>query len=78
MVSFTETYQFACVPSPKCARALGLYILYKERPDILEHRTDMQEEFGRLMWPVQEAIASGTLEDLYHKHSPRMARQMKE
>lgn len=78
MVSFTETFQFACLPPPKCARALGLYILYKERPDVLEQMTEMQEEFGRLMGPIHEAMANGTLEDLYRKHNPRMARQMKE
>lgn len=36
MLSYTETYSFSCVPVPNCARALGLYFLYKERPDILD------------------------------------------
>ncbi len=75
MVSFTETYQFACVPPPQCARALGLYILYKERPDILEQMTELQEEFGRLMGPIHAAIANGTLESLYRKYNPKMAAQ---
>lgn len=76
MVSFSVTMQFACVPPPECARALGLYILYEERRDILEQMTDLQLEFGRLMAPVHEAMAKGTLESLYRKHNPRMAEQM--
>jgi len=75
MLSFTETYQFACVPPPQCARALGLYILYKERQDVLEQMTELQEEFGRLMGPVHAAIANGTLESLYRRYNPKMAAQ---
>lgn len=76
MVSFTETFQFACVPPPQCARALGLYILYKERPDLLEQMPELQEEFGRLMKPVHEAIANSTLDSLYRKYNPKMGSQM--
>lgn len=36
-VAFSETMQFSCVPPPKNARALALYFIYKERPDIIEN-----------------------------------------
>jgi hypothetical protein len=72
IVSFTETMQFACLPYPDNIRALALYILYKERPDIVSRYPRFSGEFNRLIAPVMAATASGSMEDLYHKHNPNM------
>lgn len=74
--SFIDTYQFACVPHPDCAKALGIFILYKERPDLLEQLTHMQEEFGLLMGPVHAAMEEGSIEELYREYNPKSASQM--
>lgn len=73
--AYTETFQFACVPPPLCARALGLYILYKESPRIVERHRVFQEEFNELMYPVFEAEQNGTRDQLYRKYNPSMADQ---
>ena len=71
--AFTETMQFACVPPPQCARALGLYIVYREEHRIIEKYRVFQEEFETLMQPVFEANENGTMYDLYQKYNPKMA-----
>jgi hypothetical protein len=73
--AFTTTYLVACVPPPKCARALGLFLLYRERPEELEKYKDLQEEFNRIMQPVFEAQENGTIEQLYKKYNPKMAEE---
>ncbi|MBN2183592.1 MAG: hypothetical protein JW715_16905 [Sedimentisphaerales bacterium] len=73
MVSYTETFIFACVPPSQCARALGLYTVYKERPDIIGNYPAFTEEYSRLMEHVFEAQQNGTIYDLYSKYNPRMA-----
>ena len=75
IVSFTETMQFACLPYPGNVRALALYIVYKERPDIVRRYPRFSEEFNKLMAPVMAAIGSGSIEDLYHKYNPNMPKQ---
>jgi hypothetical protein len=73
ILAYTETYLCACVPPSQCARALGLYTVYKERPDIIENYPAFSEEYSRLMKPVFEAQQNGTLSDLYSKYNPQMA-----
>jgi hypothetical protein len=76
MVSFTETMQFACIPYPGCVRALGLYIVYKERPDIIQQYPEFAEEFAALIEPVQATMLDGTMMTLYARQNPRMAAKM--
>ena len=38
-VALYETYLCSCVEPPVCARALGLYFLFKEHPEIIEKHT---------------------------------------
>jgi hypothetical protein len=33
--SFVETYQFSVLEYPNSVRAMGLHVIYKERPDIV-------------------------------------------
>lgn len=75
--AFTETHLFACVPPEKCARALGLYILYKERPQWLERYAEFQNEFNSIMAPVFKAQENDTLELLYKKYNPRLSEKNK-
>ena len=72
-LSFSETVQFACVPPPKNVRALGLYFIYKERPDILRSFPKFGIEFEALMSPVSKATENGTLDEIYRRYNPKMA-----
>lgn len=65
-----DTILYACVQPPKCARALGLYFLYKENPDIIEKFAKFQTEFNSLMKPVFEAEENGTMYELYKLYNP--------
>lgn len=78
MVSFTETMQFACIPYPGCIRALGLYMVYKERPDIIQQHPEFTEEFAALIEPVQGAMVDGSMMTLYARQNPRMAAELDE
>lgn len=75
VVAFSETMQFACVPPPNNARALGLYFLYKERPDILQAYPKFGMEFESLMTPVFKAMENGSIDELYQRYNPQMANE---
>jgi hypothetical protein len=75
-LSLSETLLCACVPPPHCARALGLYFIYKESPHIISQNPTFAQEFDRLMGPVLEAKKNGTLAQLYRKYNPRMAEEV--
>lgn len=70
--ALTTTYLCACVPHPKCARALGLFLLYRERPEEYEKSKQLQDEFNELILPVIEAQDKGTILDLYRKYNPKL------
>jgi len=72
-VALYETYLCSCVEPPLCSRALGLYFLFKEHPQIIEQHPKFAEEFDRLIKPVTEARDSGELEALYRKYNPNTA-----
>jgi len=76
-IAFSETWQFACVASPDSVRALGLYFIYKERPDIIQNYPRFGHEFERLMAPVMAATERGGIESLYRQFNPQMAAQAK-
>lgn len=68
VISYTETLTFAVLPTPQSIRALALYILFKERPDLItdSHRT----EFAQLMEPVFKAEQDGQMEKWYQQTNP--------
>ncbi len=74
-LAFTETYSCACVPPPYCARALGLFILYKERPDIIKAYPKFAEEYSKHISPVMESLQNGSIGELYKKYNPQIAAQ---
>ena len=69
--------QFACVSPPNNVRALGLYFIYKERPDILQAYPKFGIEFEAIMSPVFKAMESGNLDTLYQRYNPKMASEQK-
>jgi hypothetical protein len=72
MAAFTTTYLCACVPHPKCARALGIFLLYRERPEKIKKRKVLQDEFNQLILPVLEAQKNGSILNLYREYNPNM------
>lgn len=77
VMAFSETMQFACVAPPNNMRALGLYFIYKERPDIIQNYPKFGLEFARLMAPVMAATENGSMEALYQRFNPQLAAQAK-
>lgn len=49
MMAWSETSAFVSIPPPLNARALGLYVLYKSRPDIIGKNPKFELEFQKLM-----------------------------
>jgi hypothetical protein len=74
--AFTTTYLVACVQPRLCARALGLFLLHRDRPEEFTKYKVFAEEFGRIMLPVFKAQENGTIEQLYKKYNPKMTEQM--
>ncbi len=74
-VALYETYLCSCVKPPLCARALGLYFLFKEHPHVVEKYPKFAKEFDELIKPVLEARNNGTIDDLYRQYNPNMAEQ---
>jgi len=71
--SMIDTMPFACLPVPTCIRALGLYVLYKEQPSVIELCPEYGVEYEVLMRPVHEAIKNGTVNELHAQQNPRTA-----
>lgn len=65
--AFTTTYQIACIPHPDCGKALGIFLLYRERPNDIDSETEAT--FNSIYVPVMEAQEKGTIEELYKKHN---------
>jgi len=72
--AYSDTIQCACLPPPKNARALGLWFIYKERPDILELFPKFGLEYETLMLPIFTAMENGTFMELYRRFNPQMAK----
>jgi len=65
--AFTTTYQLACIPHPDCAKALGIFLCYRERPNDIDSETE--STFNSFISPVMEAQEKGTLEELFKKYN---------
>ena len=70
--AFSTTFLMACIPEPICARALGIFLAYRERAEIVESQSQLQDEFNTLIAPVLAAREEGTLERLYKKYNSNM------
>jgi len=71
--AFTETFLPACVSPPTCARALGLYVLYKINPGIIESQQEFQMEYAYIMSDVFQAMEDNALDRLYQTNNPNTA-----
>ena len=72
-IALYETYLCSCVTPPLCARALGLYFLFKEQAQIIEKYPKFAVELDELIGPVIEARDNGTIEQLYRTYNPNTA-----
>lgn len=72
-LAFSETKPFACISPPDNVRALGLYFIVRERPDIIRKHPKFEMEFTSLMSPVNKAIENGSFAGLYKRYNPNMA-----
>jgi len=72
--ALSETYLHACIRPPLCARSLGLYFLYKENPQIIQKYPKYSAEYNELIGPVFEAQENGTIDELYKRYNPKMAK----
>jgi hypothetical protein len=70
------TFLVACTPPSKCARALGIFLLYRERPEIFKPDGLLTKEFNEIIVPVLLAQEDGTVMNLYRKYNPKMAANM--
>ncbi len=68
-LALDETFPFACIEPPLCARALGLFLLQKQNPDIVEEYPEFMEEYNELMAPVWKAKEDGTIDELFEKYN---------
>lgn len=78
LLALTETHLFSVLDYPNSIRALGLYMVYKERPDIIEKHPEFEAEYGRLIEPVLRAQQDGTFLEWYKRKNPKLAAQMRE
>ena len=68
-----ETELAACLPPPLNSRALALFMLLKERPDIAAECPKFREEFGALMSPLLDPNRDAINVALYQRHNPNSA-----
>jgi hypothetical protein len=78
LLAFTETHLFSVLDYPDSIRALGLYMVYKERPDIIAKHPEFESEYGRLIGPVLRAQEAETFLEWYRRKNPKLAAQMRE
>ena len=75
VVAFSETRLFAALPPPSNSRALGLYFLFKERPDILGQFPKFSAQYEALMGPIFRSLENETFEGLYSHYNPDLAKE---
>ena len=71
--SMTETMQFACLPYPKNIRALALYFVYKEHPEIISEFEKFSNEYTQVMDPIINGEVDIEIE--YAKYNPNLSKQ---
>ena len=71
-MAFMETLTFACLPEEESVKALGLYFVCKECPEVIERNSIYVWNFKRLMAPILE-INKNDFIDLYCKKNPKSA-----
>lgn len=70
--AFYQTWQFSILPWPACTRALGLYFLGEERPDISKGFPIYGQELDSILTPGFRAMQDGSFFAMYEEMNPRM------
>lgn len=70
---FVITWPFSLVEWPHNARALGLYVLNEERPDITKAHPQYAREFDSLLQPIGRLTKSNLFFETYERKNPNMA-----
>ena len=70
----TKTFEYACLPFAKNIRALGIYFIQFERPDIIQQCPEFDWEYSELMAPITDARQQDQLGALYRKYNPTIGR----
>lgn len=63
------TELIACVDPTLTGRALGIFLLYRERPYVFERYKYLAEEFDSVIFPVLKARENGKFDELYKKYN---------
>lgn len=72
LLALSETRLFAALPPPSNSRALGLFFLFKERPDIVTKFPKFSAQLEALMSPIYKAVNDHKFESLYQRYNPSM------
>lgn len=71
-ISLLETFNFSCLPEPYNAKALALWLAYKDMPALLGLQNKYFQEIRRILKPVYFARKKGKIADLYKKFNPQL------
>lgn len=71
--AFSQTWQCSIIPWPKNVRALGLLVLYEERPDLLQALPEYRLEFDALLTPVAQLMGTGAFFARYEQINPHVS-----
>jgi len=75
MVAYGAVYLHSLLPPPDCARALGLFILFEERRDLIIKHPEYTREYNKLMGDIMQAHESKNtsyINKLNKKYNPKM------
>jgi hypothetical protein len=72
-ISLTETLQFSVLDPGENARALGLYLQYKEMPGYIV--PELATEFTRYQAKIDDLVKSGRMVEAYRQKNPLTARE---
>ena len=71
--AFEQTWQFSIIPWPRNARALGLYFLHEERPDLVHAFPEYMREFNEILAPGLKGMQSGEFFTRYEETNPHLS-----
>jgi len=71
--AFSQTWQCSIIPWPGNVRALGLLVLYEERPELLQALPEYRREFDALLSPGVELMSSGAFFARYEQINPHLS-----
>jgi hypothetical protein len=70
-IALLETFNFSCLPEPANAKALALWLAYKDMPALIGLQNIYFLEIRRMLKPVYLAKKKGKIAELYNKYNPQ-------